>query len=183
MSAWIQSLQERLKIEQMIQQMFPKLARGQFALKSPYDPEYNCVGFAAKDEDRRWWPTDLRTAKRDYYWPEKAPREETLEAFIATFQLEGYKVCEGAEHEEGFEKVAIYATDKREPKHMARQLETGVWKSKLGDAWDIEHQDVDGVAGKRYGRPSVFMRRQLQQVAVNEVKSDEQAASEQEDEN
>ena len=110
---------------------------------SPITPTYNCIAWAAGDTRRFWWPQD------QVYWPPGAVREETIDAFVHAFATLGYSVCDTAEREDGIEKVAIYAIGD-EPKHAARQLESGTWTSKLGCDVDIEHP-LDGVAGDVYG--------------------------------
>ena len=70
----------------------------------------------------------------------------------------GYHACPGGALEPGFDKVAIYALNDGNPKHVARQLSSGLWTSKLGTMEDIEH-DLDGLVGERYGSVVAFLRR------------------------
>jgi hypothetical protein len=91
------------------------------------------------------------------YWPEQAPREETLAAFVHAFETLGYSRCDSSEHEPGFEKVALYAREGT-PTHAARQLEDGKWTSKLGELEDIEHT-LEGIAGSSYGEVAQILRR------------------------
>ncbi len=90
----------------------------------------------------------------------KLPLAETLESFVAAFNTLGYQLCDFSDAlEPGFEKVAIYAKADGRPTHMARQLETGVWTSKLGEGCDIEHDALSGVEGVAYGRAVQMLKR------------------------
>jgi hypothetical protein len=135
--------------------LFPELGRTLWSVTSPRSRLYNCVAWAAEDDTRWWWPGPTH----DSYWPVGAPREATVEAFIAAFALLGYDVCERADRglDPGYEKVAIYAKAD-EPTHVARQLSTGEWTSKCGGLEDITHT-LEALAGDRYGAPVVVMRR------------------------
>jgi hypothetical protein len=55
----------------------------------------------------------------------------------------------------------IYVNTQGIPTHMARQLPSGGWTSKLGEAWDIEHQTVQGVEGTSYGRVGQYLKKML----------------------
>lgn len=135
--------------------LLPNLNRGEYRVTSPESIRYNCVAWAAGDDARRWWP-----GVPDYYWPDTAPQEETVEAFQAVFEAMGYRVCATAEPETGFEKVAIFAKDGF-PTHAARQLANGNWSSKLGRWQDIEHQRLNALAGGAsiYGDIALLLRR------------------------
>ena len=134
---------------------FPKLQEKGFDLTSPETPFYNCIAWAAGDTERCWWPDP----NDQYYWPTGIPRHETLQAFTCLFENIGYAVCEEANYEEGFEKVAIYVNDLTgKPTHAARQVAFGRWTSKLGRSVDIEH-DINGVSGSIYGSTAVILKR------------------------
>jgi|CZKY01.1.fsa_nt_gi hypothetical protein len=126
---------------------------------------YNCIAWAAEDHCYWWWPDP------DYesFWPRGVDREDTVVAFIAAFQTMGYELCDSYDLEPGFEKVAIYSAGER-VKHMARQLPSGAWTSKLGDWWDIAHNSVDGVQDPptriHYGVKRKAMRRIMPHLAV-----------------
>src|SRR2546426_6574796 len=110
-----------------IEQCFPALAGGNFAIQSPTDPRYNCIAWAAGDTSRWWWPADPRSGA---YWPASAIREVSLSAFRQVFAQVGYEPCESDALEAGFEKVALFAQEGK-PAHAARQLANGFWTSKL----------------------------------------------------
>lgn len=136
--------------------IFPNLAASGYVLKSKQTEEYNCIAWAAGDEEKWWWPSldpDLS------YWPPGVRRERSLQCFIEAYETLGYEVCETPVLEEGFEKVAIYVNDKGLPTHAARQLPNGVWASKLGELEDIWHMSLSGVEGKDYGTASTTLKR------------------------
>ncbi len=93
-----------------------------------------------------------------YYWPVE-PREETVAGFIKAFGQLGYAVCDTSDLEPGYERLAIYADDTNVPTHMARQLPSGHWTSKLGELEDIQHLTLDQLAGSDYGRVVQFLKR------------------------
>lgn len=149
-NAWQQS------VKAWIERDFPNLASSEYKLTSPDTIDYNCVAWAAEDDQTWWWPD----AQNTHYWPPGVPREETLEAFKQAFQTIGYQVCEGDALEEGFQKIAIYTDSNNVPKHVARQLSSGKWTSKLGSDEDIEHVNLQGLAGQPgYGEVTCFMKR------------------------
>lgn len=74
------------------------------------------------------------------------------------FRELGFEESDDSNPEFGFEKIALYAKN-GEFTHVARLLESGNWTSKLGALEDIEHNDLDSLAGDSYGRPLAFLRR------------------------
>src|SRR2546430_15107859 len=111
-----------------IEKLFPALQGKDYQVVRPGDEAYNCIAWAAGDTSDCWWPADPDLSQ----WPDGVPRAETLEAFRAAFATLGYVVCDGAEVELGFEKIALFTNDQGVPKHAARQLPGGRWTSKLG---------------------------------------------------
>ena len=93
-----------------------------------------------------------------YCWGEGVPHVDTVEAWIAVFEREGYRVCRSSEPEAGYEKVALFATEEDAPTHVARQLPSGRWTSKLGKLEDIEH-DLGDLAESSYGQVVQSMKR------------------------
>jgi len=144
---------------------FPDLDAEGFSQTSPATEDYNCIAWAAGRQDDWWWPDPGFVS----YWPEEAPRVETLDAFYAAFALLGYERCNDGRRERGFDKVAFYARDGR-PKHAARQLPDGLWTSKLGENLDISHT-LRGLEGPWYGQVAGYLRRPLQQHSVKNYQS------------
>lgn len=133
---------------------FPNLENTHFVVTSPKDISYNCIAWAAEENDRWWWPDPMFIG----FWPDSVSREVTLKAFIKAFGLLGYSPCANGDYEDGCEKVALFLDDEKIPTHMARQLDSGKWTSKLGLLKDIEH-DLTGVEGKEYGKVAQFLKR------------------------
>ena len=134
---------------------FPSLTSSYYRITSPESPDYNCIAWAAGTDDRWWWPDRQYTA----YWPDGAPREETLEAFIQAYSLAGYVPCDTSDFESGSERIAIYTAEDGKPTHAARQTQAGRWTSKLGHQEDIEHDRPDNLTGSYYGAIAIIMKR------------------------
>ena len=134
---------------------FPCLTETNYHITSPQDVKYNCIAWAAGEDDIWWWPDDMLSA----YWPDTVPRQTTLEAFIQAFATKGYSPCKDGTLAQGFEKIALYALSEK-PTHAARQLPDGNWTSKLGRNHDIDHT-LDALNGPQYGSVAVFLRRAL----------------------
>lgn len=143
--------------EAELEQYFPDLAAGGYRVTSPATPDYNCIAWAAENTTNPWWPVALNP----YYWPTEVPSAVTVQSFVDAFQALGFELCGDGEFEAGFEKVVIYADQNGEPTHMARQLYSGAWTSKLGDLEDIEHHALSGVEGDSYGRVARFLKRRV----------------------
>ena len=131
----------------------PRLKASNHTLTSPATDEYNCIGWAAGEDDRWWWPFGDY-----YYWPEGVQVANTVDAFVEAFATLGYKRCESGGLDQGLEKVAIYARNGLVT-HMARQLDTGRWTSKLGNMFDIEHENLPVVSGGIYGAIAEILAR------------------------
>lgn len=138
-----------------LESVFPNLGGSGYQLTSPDDPGYNCIAWAAGDPARWWWPD----AAGDGYWPEPAPRAETLDAFAAAYRTLGYRPAGTAESVAEIEKVIVYAKGGR-PTHAARQLPSGRWTSKLGGGPDIEHMP-DDLVGEVYGVVALILERPI----------------------
>lgn len=133
---------------------FPDLQDWGYDVTSEIDATYNCIAWAVQDDTRNWWPSEEGTG----YWPPGAPREETIEAFVAAFQSLGFVVCDDDAYEPEYEKIALFANEKCEPKHAARQVDAERWASKVGKHHDILHP-LKAVEGALYGRVVRYMKR------------------------
>lgn len=131
---------------------FPKLDARNHRVTSREDPGYNCVAWAAGDPTR-WWDHTWYG-----YWLNGVVSNSSIEAYVKLFRALGFEPSGDSKPEPGFEKIALYAKN-GEFTHVARQLESGTWTSKLGMLEDIEHNDLDSLASDSYGRPLVFLRR------------------------
>jgi hypothetical protein len=112
---------------------------------SDHTQSYNCIAWAFGDSLKRWWPN-----VRGYHWPVDAKGLSDLEAFTALLSTWGWRTSSDRVVQFGLKKLALYALN-GQPKHMARQLASGVWTSKLGDNIDIAHQ-LEELEGPCYGR-------------------------------
>jgi hypothetical protein len=138
----------------MLEDLFPNLHGKVYQVTSAKSWSYNCVAWAAGDVTNRWWPSE---DDRDY-WPAGVPCAELLSAFRDAFSTMGYVECDHEDREDGMEKVAIFADPRGTPLHMARQLASGRWTSKLGALEDIEH-DLRDLEGEQYGQIVLIMKR------------------------
>ncbi|MDA1015302.1 MAG: hypothetical protein O3A00_12735 [Planctomycetota bacterium] len=140
-------------VEPSLEQAFPGLRDQYYKITSPINQNYNCIAFAAGDDQNWWWPDDDGLD----YWPTDVERSLTVDAFQEAFAKLGYEPCGKSELEDGYEKIAMFAFDGT-PKHASRQLPTGWWVSKLGTREDIEYALHD-LSGSVYGQVVVVMRR------------------------
>jgi len=144
-----------LRLPIHIESRWPYLFSEGYEVTSSATFDYNCIAFAADDQDK-WWEPDPNGYA---YWP-IAWREDSLPCYIEAFQSIGYEICsDGLEAD--FEKIAFYILDNK-PTHAAKQLPDGRWKSKLGDFQDIIHNTLKAVEDHPdYGKAVVFMRRKI----------------------
>lgn len=114
-----------------LRKLFPHLT--DYKVTSPQDVRYNCVAWAVGTDERWWWPSP------GFDWPFELPENDGMTTFLRAFSTLGYAPCANGTLEEGFEKLAIYQSSSGDVSHVARQLDTGRWTSKLGILEDIEH--------------------------------------------
>ena len=138
---------------------FPRLADSDVSITSPETGEYNCIAWAAGDVDNWWWPRGFS------YWPLGIPRTNHLDSFISAFTGLRYELCDSGDYQEGIEKIAIYAKGPSVT-HMARQLPSGHWTSKLGESVDVEHEKLEALEGSDYGAVVQFMSRRRPQGSI-----------------
>jgi hypothetical protein len=86
-------------------------------------------------------------------------RRESIAAFVAAFGESGFVPCDDSRLEEGCEKLAIYTVLDNVPTHVARQLQAGLWTSKLGQLQDIQHR-LEDLVGSLYGQCQHFLKRE-----------------------
>ncbi len=131
--------------------LFPKLDGSNYTVTSARTPVYNCIAWAAHEDDRWWWPVGD-------YWPPGADRKLHVDSFVDAYASLGYVQCADGSVEPGYEKIAIYAKPNGSPQHAARQLDNGRWTSKLGKLEDIEHT-LDCIESLAYGKAVAFVKR------------------------
>lgn len=142
-------------------EVFPKLADDvNFNKTSPIDSNYNCIAWAYSYKDRWMWPGGEEEKFLDgfHYWPDGIEDSTDINAFIEAFKLKGYEVCETWEHEIGFQKIALYILN-NECTHASRELKNGMWSSKLGYWYDIQHGSPYSIENDSYGTVHCFLKR------------------------
>jgi len=147
-----------------IESDFPQIKNQErrfYEITSDKDPGHNCVAYAVGDTANYWDPAAAAKPIRGYYWPDGCGTDDALANLIRVFEVHGYSVCESAELEDGFEKIAIFG-DAVVYSHAAKQLPNGRWTSKLGEGHDIEHETLEALCGggNAYGDVMRFMKRQ-----------------------
>lgn len=140
--------------EENLRIIFARLSHSLYEITSDEDSNYNCIAWAAGDDQEWWWP-DV-----DSYWPPGIPRQETIDGFVMAFETLGYTLCQDGIYQEGFIKIAIFADEDGIPTHAARQLPNGIWTSKCGELEDIDH-DLNALGGPEpaYGNIVRFMKK------------------------
>lgn len=136
----------------------PGLTPDSCEITSPATRQYNCLAWAANDQENNWWPDPFDVG----HWPEGVPRTLTRGSFIKAYQTLGYEPCTDGSLQSGLEKIAIFGTGPSGleiPTHAALQLESGKWTSKLGPHEDVSHRTVHDVNGPIYGKPIIYMSR------------------------
>lgn len=133
---------------------FPNSTDNNWRWKSQPTWEYNCLAFSVHREDVWMWPDE----REQFSWPVGMPRGDDIATLRAFFQSIGFSVCASTAIEAGFEKIAIYAMG-TDPSHVARQIGSGRWKSKMSGGIDIEHDDLTVLADGDYGNVQLIMRR------------------------
>ena len=136
-----------------LERLFPALAESGYLKSSESDPFYNCFAFAVHDTGQ-WWE---KMAVRGYYWP--LDRDDRVEDWVAALKLHNFTPTENRGLEPSFEKVCIYVNKDGSPEHVARQLESGKWTSKIGKHEDIEHATLSALEGQEYGEATITMKR------------------------
>ena len=137
-----------------LEQDCPNLAQAGYKKTSDRNPNYNCVAWAVGDTTRYWYDVKIK----GYYWPPGTPSADTLEGWIKLFEIHGYEQTDKADLEPEYERVAIYVTDDG-PEHVARQVASGAWSSKMGKGIDIEHPTLEAVESEIVGEVRVIMKR------------------------
>lgn len=131
--------------------LFPNLTSGNHEVTSPRTVKYNCIAWAASN-DQRWWQPGS-------HWPIDSTREDAgIGNLISAFESLGYTVCDDGTLEDGFEKIAIYGSGLLYT-HAALQLPDGRWTSKLGQLEDITHSTTEAIEGNDYGCVVQFLKR------------------------
>jgi hypothetical protein len=136
---------------------YPALRASSHKITSPCNDKYNCAG----------WVQSAMTSwvEPGFFWPSNAPvpmGPNDLDCYVAVFRSWGFEICESPDLEDGFLKIAIFATG-QEFEHVAKQLPSGAWSSKGGPLHDFKHDELEALSGCGVMRNACavrFMRRQ-----------------------
>ena len=143
---------------------FPFLTRDLYEKTSDETPDYdyNCAAYVVGDFNHWWQPPDPDGADPKWYWPDGAPETGFVSSYVKAYELRGFELC-GAEREEGFERIALYANKDGLFTHVALQLSDGKWTSKLGNWEDIQHDNLEVLEGEypAFGFVIHFMRKPI----------------------
>jgi len=134
--------------DKQIHNHFPNLKKGEnFTFTSLQTEDYNCVAWAC-DVDDEWI---------QFY--EERKLVINVDRYIQHFSNLGYTITENRALVAGVQKIAIYKDNEGNFKHVAKQLPSGKWTSKLGDWEDIEHDSPEALLGRSYGTQLIFMEK------------------------
>ncbi len=100
------------------------------------------------------WPDE----REQFSWPIGMGRGDTLQTLRSFFESIGFAECASDAPEPGIEKIAIYGNGQI-PEHVARQLGSGKWTSKMSGGIDIEHMNLNVLEGGQYGNVLLTMSR------------------------
>lgn len=137
---------------------FPNSTDEKLKYHSPKTKEYNCIAFALGIQDKWIDPeTQEPLIGTKPYWPSLISRDRSLNAFIKLFESYGFQKCEHSAIEEEYLKIAIYIKESKVT-HAARQLDTGMWVSKLGMSVDCIHS-LPAINNGIYGVVGQYMKK------------------------
>ena len=133
-----------------------------FEITSEATPTYNCIAWAI-GETERWWEGGEFSG---YYWPSDVPTSHALDSLELALRKIGFERSEVGAFDSRYETIAIFEESDEEYSHVAKALANGHWSSKIGDAEDIEHYELEALVGQRpaYGRFAFFMRRLVSEI-------------------
>jgi hypothetical protein len=117
----------------------PRLEASEHQVTSRPTDKYNCVAWVQRDLDHRWDP--------DFYWPADLPCPEgppDLDCYLELFRRWGFSPCNDGIYEPGRLKIAVYSKDGYFH-HVAKQLRIEAWSSKIGEAHDLWHRQVEAL--------------------------------------
>lgn len=157
------------RIEDRYKQIFPGLADDKFfKITSPQTSDYNCIAWAYNYNNRWMEPPNGYPLPFDgvTFWPDDVAPTLHPSALMELFTRKGYKVCDTWEHEDGYQKIALYYNPAScEWTHAARELtqkpNIGKWTSKLGQEHDIMHGTPYTIEGSAYGKVFCIMKREF----------------------
>ena len=139
--------------KEQLQKTFPGLVTSPYKVTSPFDPKYNCIAWAAEDNQHWWEPDPMGVC----YWPDAAPRSYSLPSYEKAFATLGFYPSADETNEDGFTKIALFA-NQAQPTHASRQISHSLWTSKLGKNVDISHE-LRALCGDLYGNVAIVLKK------------------------
>jgi hypothetical protein len=143
-----------------IRQTFPNFPRRGFCKTSEATSEYNNFAWAAGDDTQIWAPLNLGS----FYWPDNVVKGNTLREFTQLYRSIGYRDTrlDDTEYEQNVEKIALYINTQGKVLHVARQLSSEKWTSKILGHEDISHKAYNFLEydTHSFGRVAKIMRRE-----------------------
>jgi hypothetical protein len=112
---------------------FPNSFIEPLTITSPETPQYNCVAWALGDTEH-WWEAD-----EDYLWLDTSEFDNSLSTMQSFFHYFGFKPIDKPNFKNKIEKIALFSDDGIYCTHVAKQLSTKIWTSKLGVSHDVTH--------------------------------------------
>lgn len=122
------------------------------SISSPRTWKYNCVAWAIGIETEWFEPSPAGV------WP-IAQNGISIADYVAFFAHHGFAQCADGKLVKGLDKIVLYADAKGDFLHVAKQLVSGKWSSKLGPESDVKHATPDLLVGSYYGNPVTYMSR------------------------
>ncbi len=119
---------------------YPRLAEdSEQKITSEATDRYNCVAWVQRDMNH-WVDPEI-------FWPRGVPEpknDDDLECYVALFRSWGFEEADSAELEDGYLKIAVFATGDAFD-HVAKQLPSGRWSSKGGAMYDFRHGTLEAL--------------------------------------
>ena len=142
--------------------LLPRLRNGGYEITSDQADQPNCIGYAL-GSNLYFDPVAIGGWLAGYYWPPDIGDDYSVETSLRLFGLFRFQECDGGDLEPGMEKIAIYIGEDQETSHVALQLPSGEWTSKLNKLEDIRHRTLDElISPPEYMAVAKFMSRPRQ---------------------
>lgn len=141
---------------QISSKLFPALTSTNHTVTSDIDV-YNCAAYVI--DDKVGWCQPLAHPHLPTFWAPNVSRTGQISSYVEFYQAHGYTTCNDGSDRANYSKIVIYGKGDQFL-HVAKLLGNNVWTSKLGRGHDISHS-LDGLIGKLYGSPLVFMERHM----------------------
>ena len=134
------------------------------SVSSDVSDEYNCIAWALGNRDTWWEPHTPGSIVDDRgYWPDDLPHNRAPETLRELFRQQGFADCENGNLDPLSVKIALYRMPEEDGgykwTHVARQLSTGLWTSKLGNSYEVTHRRPGDLEGELYGEVYAYLEK------------------------